>query len=507
MRSTFFGVELARRALFAQQRAMDVASHNIANANNPAYSRQRAEMVATAPYAPPGMAPAGVAGQAGTGVWVREIVRLRDQFLDARIRSQGQVSAYWKLRRDVFEQIERIFNEPSDQGVRTALDRFWEALQDLSVTPDSMAVREVVVQRGKLLADAARSVFQQLEALRADLDRTLELKVERLNTLAIDLARLNRQIGQVVASGQNPNDLLDQRDAILEEMAQLAAVNVTVRAAEGGQAGGGQVAVSIGGLTLVDGAMAHRLVVAGDAPNRTVHWESDAGPQVVFTGGELGAVLDLRGTVGAGPDTATGLIPTLMQELDRWARALATKFNEQHRLGYDLSGSQGTDFFAADPADPSRLLDEDGDGWVVDDLAVAPQVVEDPRLVAAAKTQNGVPGDGENARLLAEVLKTTRYDVTSASVDPNGVTLPDYFASMVGRIGVETQQAQTMADNQELLVNHLKGVRESISGVSLDEEMTDLVRFEHAYGAAARAMTAMDEVLDTLINRTGLVGR
>lgn len=501
VRSTFFGIELARRALFAQQRAMDVASHNIANANNPAYSRQRAEMVATAPYAPPGMAPAGVAGQVGTGVWVREIVRLRDQFLDARIRSHGQVSAYWKLRRDVFEQIERIFNEPSDQGVRVALDRFWEALQDLSVTPDSVAVREVVVQRGKLLADAARGVFQQLEALRADLDRTLELKVDRLNALAVDLARLNRQIGQVMASGQNPNDLLDRRDAILEEMAGLAAVHVTVRATEGG---GEQVAVSVGGLTLVDGAIAHRLVVTGDTPDRTVRWESETAPQVTFAGGELAAILELRGTAEGGPDSAAGLIPELMQQLDRWARVLVTGFNQQHRAGFDLRGDQGREFFAVDGL--GAPLDEDGDGWVVDDLAVHSDVLADPSRVAAAQT-SGAPGDGGNALKLAEVLKTVRFAGPDPSLDLGGVTLPDFFTSVVGRIGVQTQQAQTMADNQELLLNHLKGVRESISGVSLDEEMADLIRFEHAYGAAARAMTAMDEVLDTLINRTGLVGR
>lgn len=490
MRSTFFGIELTRRALFAQQRAMDVASHNIANANDPAYSRQRAEMVATAPYAPPGTAPAGVAGQVGTGVWVQAIERVRDAYLDGRIRSQGQLSSYWRVQRDTFEQIERIFNEPTDQGIRVALDQFWQALQDLSVTPDSMAVREVVVQRGKLLAEAVGTVFRQLEALRLDLDTSLGLKVDRLNALAADLARLNRQIAQVVASGQRPNDLLDRRDAILEEMAALAAVQVTARSGE-------QVAVSIGGLTLVDGEIAHRLVMDGQGADRRVHWEDAAGPEVRFSGGEIAAILDLRGTIGTGPASVTGAIPELMKALDDWARALAREFNEVHRDGYGLDGKNGRGFFR---------IDADMDGWAADDLTIWPSIMANPDRIAAAKDPTFVPGDGSHALALADVLKTVRYDSTTR-VDLGGVTLPDYFASLVGRIGVQTQQAQTMADNQQLVLDHLEGLRQSISGVSLDEEMADLIRFEHAYGAAARAMTAMDEVLDTLINRTGLVGR
>lgn len=489
MRSTFFGIELARRALFAQQRAMDVASHNIANANRPEYSRQRADMVATVPYAPPGMEPAGVAGQVGTGVWVREITRLRDSFVDARIRGQNQLSGYWQVRRDVLEQIERVLNEPSDNGLRVAFDRFWEALQELSVTPDSRAVREVVVQRGKVFTDSVRTVFQQLEALRVDLDRTLELKVDRLNTLAGRLAQINRQIGQISSSGQNPNDLLDERDAILEEMSRLASVTVTIRPPQSGSVGGEQVAVSIAGLTLVDGQVAHKLVMGGNGPQRTVHWESGAGPQVAFSGGEIQGYIEMRDTE----------IPGLMGDLDRWVKALGLAFNEQHQAGYGLDGVTGRAFFEWPP---------DGDSWVADDFQVVSGLTAEQ--VAAAEEPNA-PGDNRNALRLAALLKTTPF-VDSVppggpDVDLGGVTLPDYFASLVGRLGVDTQEAQTTAENQELLVNHLKGVRESVSGVSLDEEMADLVRFEHAYGAAARAMTAMDEVLDTLINRTGLVGR
>ncbi|MBE3598861.1 MAG: flagellar hook-associated protein FlgK [Limnochordaceae bacterium] len=498
MRSTFFGIELARRALFSQQRAMDVASHNIANANNPAYSRQRAEMVATAPYAPPGMMPAGVAGQVGTGVWVQEIVRLRDAFLDGRIRAQNQLAGRWQVRQDVLEQVEKLFNEPSENGVRVAFDRFWESLQELSLHPESVAVREVVLQRGRVLADSIAGVYRELEALRGNLDYSIGLKVDRLNSLSERLAQLNRQIGQVSASGQHPNDLMDERDAILEEMSRLAPVQVVIRPPADDSVSGEQVAVSIGGLSLVDGDVFHKLVMGPDTPggqfNRQIFWEDlSSGLQVTPTGGEIGALLEMRGTRGASPEAPTtgGYLPTLMATFDRWAREFVAAFNDQHTKGWDLDGQPAGPFFTATPTNNPP-------DWY------APTIGLDDGLtaqgIAASASQDGVPGDNGNALLLA-ALKS--QPITGLG----DVSPMDYLGAMVGRLGVATQEAQTMTQNQELLVNHLKGVRESISGVSLDEEMADLVRFEHAYGAAARAMTAMDEVLDTLIHRTGLVGR
>ena len=496
MRSTFFGLELTKRALFAQQRAMDVASHNIANANNPVYSRQRAEMQATAPYASPGSAPAGAAGQVGTGVWVTAVQRLRDRFLDDRIRREGALDAQWHVQRDVLEQVERLLAEPSENGLRVALDRFWQALQDLSVQPESLAVREVVVQRGEVLAATVRQLFGQLQQLRLDIDRTVELKVREVNDLAQQLAELNGQIRRVAASGQRPNDLLDQRDGLLERLSRLVPVSITYHPV-GPDALAETVSVRLGGLALVDGEAAYRLEMVGPVGERTLRWEDQVAVSV--EGGEIGAYLQLRGTATS-PTAAAGVLPELLRDLDTLVRELVTAFNAQHRSGVGLDNVGNRPFFTPDTADPAGNApsDADGDGWIADDLTVDAAIVANPAHIAAAQSPNS-PGDGSNALKLA--------GMKSAILTGLGGTAPDFYAAVVGRLGVRAQQAQTMADNQELVLQQLRSIRESVSGVSLDEEMADLVRFEHAYGAAARAMTALDEVLDTLINRTGLVGR
>lgn len=497
MRSTFFGMEIARRALMAQQRAMDVASHNIANANNPAYSRQRASMVASAPYAPPGSEPAGQAGQAGTGVWVAAIERLRDGFLDQRMRQEGALLGYWQVHRDTLEQVERLVAEPSDQGLQAALDQFWQALQDLSTQPDSRAARELVVRRGELLAFSVRQLFERVQRLRLDLESAASLKVQQANQLARQVALLNGQIARVAASGQRPNDLLDERDQLLEQLAGLLGVQVHFRPV-GDSGVADVVTVSLNGVALVDGERAYSLVLQGNPGEQVLRADIPAGP-ALLPGGEVGAYLELRGTA-VDSTSASGFLGELLRDLDLLVRELGSRINELHRQGYPLSGSAPGDlpFFAAPPGQnvPS---DADGDGWVADDLQVEPSLLSDPEQLAAALSPDS-PGDGANALAMARI----KFERLAGLGD---ATAGDFLASLVGRLGVRSQQAQTMADNQELVVQELRTLRESLSGVSLDEEMADLVRFEHAYGAAARVMTAMDSVLDTLIQRTGLVGR
>lgn len=254
MRSTFFGLELARLGLWAQQRALDVTGHNIANANTPGYSRQVARLAPTPAYAPPSRAMAVEAGQVGTGVQVAGIQRVRDLFLDRQVRDlQGQLGR-WQVRTQTLAELETILGEPSDAGLARALADFWEALGVVANRPDSLPARTAAIQQAHTLLERFQEADRQLADLQRNLDASILARVDRANQIATQLADLHRRIQVATAAGQSPNDLLDERDRLVEELGGLLPVRVTERE-------GGALRVEVAGLPLVDGRVVHLLVV------------------------------------------------------------------------------------------------------------------------------------------------------------------------------------------------------------------------------------------------------
>ena len=467
MRSTFFGLEIGRRAIMAQRTALDVTSHNIANANTPGFSRQQAVMSATTPYPVPAMQRGAGAGQLGTGVTVAEIKRIRDAFTDQQIRKETQELGRWATRRDLLSQVELIFNEPSDWGIREAMDLFWQSLQGLSQHPEDMSYRAVVRQRAMVLADAFQDARRQLLVLRADVNLGAGVKVEEINAIAQQIASLNSQIGKIIAVGDVPNDLFDKRDRLLEQLAERVNICVTERHQ-------GMISVNVGGALLVEGTTAFAMTARPKADNPElieIVWERNQQP-VLIESGILRGMLDFR----------DGDIPAYVAKLDHLAAVLIDSINEVHKQGVDLLGHQGQNFF----------LGSDAATITVDPL------LEDLNRIAASRT--GEKGDGSNARAMAELKHELLFN--DGTANPG-----EFFGALIAALGVDTQQSQVRARNQEILVAHLQDRQEMVAGVSLDEEMTNLIRFQHAYNAAARVITAMDEAVDTIINRMGLVGR
>lgn len=468
MRSTFFGIDIARRALQAQQRALDVVGHNIANANTEGYSRQVAIHQTTPPWTYPSRhMPAG-AGQVGTGVQIVAIQRVRDSFIDMQLRNETESAGRWEARRDALRQVELIFMEPSDLSIRSALDQFWQSLQDLHQQPESDAARAVVRERALSLTATFQHVYKQLTDLQWDLDRLARLEVEKINSLAERLADVNAQIFRVVNSGQEPNDLLDRRDQLLLELSELVDIDVVIHDNK-------MASVSIGGLSIVNGNHVTFLRAVPDPAKQdmvTIRW-GDTDWVVQVQNGRLAGVLEARDELVAG----------YLASLDRLAAALIEEFNAVHRQGYGLDGSIGVDFFV---------------GTGARDIDLSQDILQSLAKIAASGS--GEPGDGSNALALANVYLQPAADLA-------GVSMRDFFASLISGIGVAAQKANDMVASQEVLVEHLKNRRDSISGVSLDEEMIDMIRFQHAYAAAARVLTAMDEMLDTIITRLGVVGR
>lgn len=467
MYSTFGGLETARRALFAQQRVLDVTSHNIANADTPGYSRQRVTLSATRPIPAIGFQRTPGAGQIGTGVQVAAIKRQTDAFIEAEIQREISDFGYWTQRYEILHQLEVTMMEPSDVGIRAALDKYWDALQGLHKDPSSMAARAVVREQAAVLTDTIRHVRQSLVPLQRELDAAIRRNVIHLNSLGQQVAALNAEIAQARSVGYEPNDLLDRRALLIKEMSEIAGVKVATRTQ-------GMIAVSIGGITLVDGTEFRQMQLIDD-PQRDglvrVVWDG-LDRDVNFQGGQMRALMEGRDE----------LIPQQMAHLDAFAKQLIEATNEVHRKGYGLAGTTGLNFFAGTDARDIRLSDD----------------ISDLRNIAASA--DGSPGDGTNALEMARLKQAHLMENGTAS-------LGDFYSSVISRLGVQGQKAERMQEHQGVVMQHLTMLREAVSGVNFDEEMSNIVMAQHAYVAAARVMSALDEALETLITRVGIVGR
>ena len=438
--STFLGLQTALRGILAQQRALDVTAHNVANASTVGFTRQEALLAPSAPYA---YAAASQPGQLGTGVDVTEYRRIRDAFLDVQLRAQTMRLGSAEATSDGLRQVELALNEPSDTGAASLLSRYWAAWQDVSNSPENLATRQTLVQSAASLAEGFRTLDGQLATLVTQAQDNVAMTLAEANSLGARVASLGASISDALVNGSQPNDLLDERDQLLDRLYELGNVTVTSGAY-------GALTVTLGGATLVSGTVASTLSEASFPPGG-------------LTSGKLAALRTLRDTT----------LPGYRADLNTVASTLISQTNTLHAAGFDLQGLPGGAFFT---------------GAGADTIAVSGALLGSPGLVAASAT--GQPGDGARALSLAG-LHTT--------VDPA-------YSLLVTRIGADAQEAARTLGNAEVLVDALSSRRESVSGVSLDEEMTNLLRFQRGYQASARALSAMDEMIELLISRTGRVG-
>ena len=454
--SDFSGLRIALSSLYAQRKALLVTGQNIANVNTEGYSRQRVEMVADAgPMTP---ARESVYPGPGMGVLTGTTTRLRDQFLELRGYQEHAVDAGLRESQRVLARIELAFDEPSDNGISALISGFLAAFDDVANGPEDMAARAQLVEQGKTLMAGFAQLDAALDSQRTSSIRELGSVIDEVNAAAARIAELNQNISSAINNGFSPNELMDQRDLLITGLAEQ--VGVTVRPADNGM-----VDVFLGGTAIVRGThVAPLRVEVGTDPAQTVRvtWAADGYPAGITgaAGGLLAGVNDV--------------IPRYRDGLAAVAQQVAADVNALHRTGYALDGSTGRDFFVADPTG----------GFVVD-----PAIVADPTLVAASATA-GATRDGSLAAQIAELT---------------GVA--DTYQRLVVKLGVETQATNRRVDVQAAIVAHIDAARESAAGVNLDEEMAAMLQYQHAYDAAARFLTAVDQALDTLINSTGLVGR
>jgi len=466
MRTTFFGFEIARRALQAHQQALEVTGHNIANANTDGYTRQQAVLGATEPFPMPAYNRPLITGQMGTGVRVEMISRMRDAFIDSQIREQNLTLGQWEAKESSLQQVEVIFNEPSEGGLGNLFSQFWGAWQDLSKYPESLVTRATVREEGVTLANAINHCWSQLEQIRSDLNESVKIKVEEINNIAEQIKDLNQLIVKIEISGDQANDLRDKRDLLLDQLSKIIEFSAT-ETPQG-------TLIYIHGKPLVRETDIVELTTAENPLNDglvDVVWSDDL-TSVEIANGELKGLLDSR-------DDG---VPSYMSELDSLAGTFINEINTLHAAGFGLDGSTGNDFFSGTGAE------DIGVDVVLDDLN------------AIAASQGGEAGDGSNALAIAQLKDALTMSGGTA-------TFGDFYKSVVATLGVDCQEATRTAGNQKLLVEQFTNRKEAVSGVSIDEEVMNMLKLQRGYEAASRLLTIMDELIDRLINQTGLVGR
>jgi len=480
--STFGGLNTARTALWASQRGLDVTGQNIANVNTDGYSRQRVELRAMGGTAVPAIH--SVSSPVGNGVDADQVIRIRDVFLERRGQVESAKAAELTVGDEALAQVEAAFREPGETGIQNMLAKVWTGFSAVAnaTDPQDPAARRQVLERLDILANGMQTTRATLDQQWLQTRDNLEALAAEVNSTASSIADLNTQIRQATRSGLPTNELSDRRDLLVGQLAQR--VGATSVAAEDGM-----VDVIVAGTTLVASGSALGVRVAGaDSPD-----DLGAGddPRLVTVPG--GTSLAVGGTAGGQLSVLTSTVPRYRDSLDRLARDLVTKLNAVQAQGYDSSGAKG---------DLQPLLD-DGSGTVPVDPATVTAGnirlrVTTPELLAVARTSPGDLGaasaDGRNAEAFFDL-----------SLEAGGVDAT-YRALVVG-LGVEASVASRDLEVQTVIATQVDSARQSVSGVNLDEEMTNMLSFQHAYSAAARMVTAIDEALDTLISRTGLVGR
>jgi flagellar hook-associated protein 1 FlgK len=617
MSSTFTGIEIGKRGLLAHQTALYVTGHNVSNAETEGYSRQKVTLEVFDPLYIPGLTREHTPGQIGQGVQIEKILRARDMLLEDRILSEKNGLSYWRSLSDWIRQVELVHNEPTDRSIMHLLDRFWASWQELANNPEETASREAVRENGIALSRHINHNYEALRSIRDNIEQTVRARVEEINGVAASIAKLNREILRSESSGDNPNDLWDRRDLLVERLSELTDIGI-------GRSDKDEFIVYIGGKHLVQGKHHERLLLVANPNNEgysDIVWEVDSAPLKVQSG-ELKALLDARDTE----------LRRQIDMLDLFSVNLADLVNSVHRRGFGLNLRTGLNFFRENPISINRLGDHDfnrdgridgtaifritgksavvkddivgltgtillsdgiaveyrttdtvhdvmtrvnnsgadiklfinSDGrtvaksdnpgqyiahledsgdflvgyagiltesgaggafdagevggaerisddfmvtqynhpssWMMVDSAILGEVESVAASTGTDLTGNGIPdlssgaGNGDNALKIAAI----RFDEVMIG---RSTTVNEFYQALIAETGLRGERTETETQNRELLVENLENLRKSISGVNIDEELVNLVKFQHGYAAAARFVAEVNRMLDTLINR------
>ncbi len=484
---SFGGLYISVSGIYANKKALDTVSHNIANVNNPNYVRQ------SAIHAERSYAKSGIAFEVGTGVDVQQVRQIRDEFLDIKIRRELSTFGYYYTKSEVLEEVEYIFREmqvPDTLDSATfqdVMDDLWKTWDELYKEPESLTIRGALHENAVAFTSTVNHMYTQLNDLQQNLNKEMLNKTEEVNKLLKNIADLNKQIKIQEAMGPHikANDLRDMRNEDLDRLSELIPVNYY-------ENNKSEIIVSLNGRSLVNEDYFNPLEIKMNEKGHGEIYFSDTGEK----GGkiELGGLGELGGYIDARDNDVVEYI----DRLDILVGTLAEKINTIHKKGRGLDGEKNElDFFEFDSSNPSATI------------KVNPALADFNKIAAS---KSGDKGDGEIIKEILELRKEplyVKYDWESKDnkTGEKSLNIDEYYRDLITNLGLKREEAREIAFSQSMLVKQITERKQEISNVSLDEEMANMLKYQHSYIANSRVINAIDEMIDQIVNRLGLVGR
>jgi flagellar hook-associated protein 1 FlgK len=489
----FSGIQVALQALLSQQQALDITQNNVANANTKGYHRQEAVMKAGFPTRSMAFTNSAGAQNIGTGVYVESIKRFSLDFYDARYRNQLGENSKFNMMSSMLSEVEINLSDTSSDGIAKRMDDFFAGWQTVATDPDISAVRDDLLERTKSMTEAFNNRALRLIQIQQDQNLALTQRVDDINKIATQIGELNSEIGRTQGSSTQPNAQLDERDRLLDQLSQLIGVTSHLQ-------DNGQVLVSLQGHALVLGNRTFALEATPGSTDNTlvqINWAEDPDNTALKEkdlGGEVAGILHTRDVV----------MEDQKKKLNDTVVSLMNRVNAIHRSGFDLDGNPGVDLFVATAGQEALSF------------AVNPAITNS-RMIAAA-TETNAQGDGNNALAISNSMSTAIFPVRVPPItaltpaqDPvyaSGEDSISHFnSSRVTSLALEIRHAKTGAADSNNLLSGMDDQREQVSGVNMDEEAANMVKYQRAYQAAVRLMNTMDAMLEEIVTNLGLVGR
>lgn len=528
MSGLFGTMQVSKLGMLAQQSALNTTSHNMSNVNTPGYSRQHVILSASRPITLAGP------GQIGTGVNVVAITRTRDTFLDYQIRRESSNLADSIAKEKYLSEIEGIFNEPSDTAISKLLSEYYDAWQTLSLNPGKLEARQVVVQTAKQLTDLLNHTHKQLEDTKGNLETEKKQSVEDINNLLDQINELNKEIKKVTFAGNNPNDLLDSRDLLLDELSTKFGIDITSE--------------NLNGISLKPEGTDINLIQDTEKSSKyhlkyiEGHDDESGSYKFVEVDNEGKEIKEVEDKFEPSSGTLGGLlkldkeIQSNIDNLNNLAKTIALSTNAIHSEGKKVDDKlEYNNFFAIKDKD-GKVIDKDGKGknsgkdLDAGNITINDDLLKNPMLLNVSSDSTSGGEDGNRALVIAQlrdmkfiiddktngVKKDTTLEkfkenngynkgITSEGIvtfenNKDGASVEGYYKGIINTLGIESQAAKRDVANKQMLLGSFIEKRESTSGVSIDEETINLVQFNHAYQANAKMISTVDELLDVVIN-------